>query len=85
VFSRHFGFVVDGEKNSLSLLDKFKEENHLAIDSLEVLKDLLEGVEKWTLQTVEKFGNKKECTRLLRKCQCRNEVYGIRDQGSAAF
>ena len=57
-------------QNVLSLLVKFKEENHLAIHSLEVLKDVREGMEKWNLlQTAEKFENKrKECKRLLEQC-----------------
>lgn len=57
-------------QNFLSLLDKLEEENHLAIDSLEVLKDLLEGMEKWNLlQTVEKFQNKrKDYKSLLEQC-----------------
>lgn len=54
----------------LSFLDKLEEEKHVAIDSLEVLKDLLEGIEKWNLlQMVKKFESKrKEYKSLLEQC-----------------
>lgn len=74
-------FLPHGCENNiqdvLSLLDKLEEENHLAIDSLVVLKDLLEGMEKWNLlEIVEKFENKRkeyksfleQCGRVLDEC-----------------
>jgi len=66
--------LPDGCENNiqdvLSLLTKLEEENRLGIDSLEVLKDLLERMGKWDLlQIVEKFENKrKEYKRLLEQC-----------------
>ena len=44
----------------ISLLTKMEEKNLLGIDRLNVLKDLLKGIEKWDLnQKVEKFENKR--------------------------
>ena len=68
---------VNNIQDVLSLLEKLEEQNHLAIDSLDVLKDLLEGLEKLNLlQIVEKFENKREeykiflehCGRVLDEC-----------------
>jgi len=58
-------FLPDGCENNiqdgLSLLIKLEEENQLGIDSLEVLKDLLERMGKWDLlQIVDKFENKRK-------------------------
>ena len=67
-------FLPNGCENNiqdvLSFLDKLEEEKHVAIDSLEVLKDLLEGIEKWNLlEMVKKFENKrKEYKTLLEHC-----------------
>ena len=67
-------FLPDGCEDDiqdvLSLLIKLQEENHLGIDSLDVLKDLLERMGKWNLlQAVEKFENKrKEYKSLLEQC-----------------
>ena len=74
-------FLPDGCENDiqdvLSLLIKLEEENKLGIDSLEVLKDLLDGMGKWNLlQRVEKFENKRieykslleQCGRVLDEC-----------------
>ena len=48
--------ITDG----ISLLTKMEEKNLLGIDRLNVLKDLLKGIEKWDLnQKVEKFENKR--------------------------
>ena len=68
-------FLPDGCESNiqdvLSLLIKLEEENQLGIDSLEVLKDLLERMEKWSLlEIVEKFENKrKEYKSLLEQCR----------------
>jgi len=67
-------FLPDGCENDiedvLSLLDKLEEEDHLAIDSLELLKDLLKEIDEWSLlQMVKKFENKrKEYKSLLEQC-----------------
>jgi len=67
-------FLPNGCENNiqdvLSFLDKLEEEKHVAIDSLEVLKDLLEGIEKWNLlEMVKKFESKrKEYKTLLEQC-----------------
>ena len=67
-------FLPDGCESNiqdvLSLLDKLEEENHLAIDSLAVLKDLLKQLDEWNLlQLVKKFENKRiEYKRSLQKC-----------------
>jgi len=67
-------FLPDGCENNikdvLSLLTKLEEENQLGVDSLGVLKDLLQRMGKWDLlQIVEKFENKrKEYKRLLEQC-----------------
>ena len=67
-------FLPDGCENNiqdvLSLLIKLEEEDKLGIDSLNVLKDLLERMGKWNLlHIVEKFENKrKEYKRLLEQC-----------------
>ena len=66
--------LPDGCENNiqdvLSLLTTLEEENQLGIDSLGVLKDLLERMGKWDLlQIVEKFENKrKEYKHLLEQC-----------------
>ena len=53
-------FLPDGCENDItdfiSLLTKLKEENLLGIDRLDVLKDLLKGIEKWDLfRRVQQF------------------------------
>ena len=68
-------FLPDGCENDdiqdvLSLLDKLEEENRLAIDSLELLKDLLKEINEWSLlRLVKKFENKRiDYKRLLEQC-----------------
>ena len=67
-------FLPDGCENDIQdvrlLLTKLEEEGQLGIDSLDVLKDLLERMGKWDLlQTVEKFEKKrKEYKCLLEQC-----------------
>lgn len=67
-------FLPDGCEDNiqdvLPLLIKLEEEDKLGIDSLDVLKDLLERMGKWNLlHKVEKFENKrKEYKRLLEQC-----------------
>ena len=53
-------FIPDGSEDDVidvsSLLTKLEEKNVLGIDCLDVLKDLLKGIEKWGLiRMVEKF------------------------------
>ena len=68
-------FLPDGCENDniqdvLTLLDKLEEGNRLAIDKLELLKDLLKEIDEWNLlQLVKKFENKrKDYKRLLEQC-----------------
>ncbi|XP_078383843.1 protein argonaute-2-like isoform X2 [Oculina patagonica] len=47
---------IEDINNSLSLFRKLEDHDHLEIDRLEVLKELLKGVEEWSLfQKVKKF------------------------------
>ena len=52
-------FLPDGSENiiqdALSLLNKLEEENHLGIDHLEVLKDLLKRRAKWNLLEIVEY------------------------------
>ncbi|KAL9984454.1 hypothetical protein ACROYT_G006747 [Oculina patagonica] len=70
------GLIVTGsESNIQDVLSMFKgleERNHLGIDRLEVLKDLLKGAGKWhLLELVEKFDIKrKEYNNLLEQICC---------------
>ena len=52
------------------MLDKLEEGNRLAIDKLELLKDLLKEINEWSLlRLVKKFENKrKDYKRLLEQC-----------------
>lgn len=75
-------FLPDGCENDniqdvLTLLDKLEEGNRLAIDKLELLKDLLKEIDEWNLlQLVKKFENKRKdykhllnhCGRVLGEC-----------------
>ena len=67
-------YLPDGCENDiqdvLSLLDKLEEEDQLGIDSLELLKDLLNEIDEWSLlQMAKKFENKrKEYKSLLEQC-----------------
>lgn len=75
-------FLPDGCENDniqdvLTLLDKLEEGNRLAIDKLELLKDLLKEINEWNLlQLVKKFENKRKdykhllnhCGRVLGEC-----------------
>ncbi len=48
-------------QNASSLFKELEKQNNLGIDDLDVLKDLLRGIEKWTLiDNVEKFEEKRK-------------------------
>ena len=70
------GLIVKGTESNiqdvLSLLKALEERNHLGIDRLEVLKDLLKGTGKWyLLEIIEKFDIKrKEYNSLLEQICC---------------
>ncbi|KAL9984456.1 hypothetical protein ACROYT_G006749 [Oculina patagonica] len=70
------GLIVTGSESNiqdvLSLFKGLEERNHLGIDRLEVLKDLLKGIGKWhLLELVEKFDIKrKEYNNLLEQICC---------------
>ena len=55
--------------DALSLFQELEEQNYLAIDKVELLKELLEGVKEWSLfQKVKKFEDKrKEYKELLKQ------------------
>ena len=47
--------------DALSLFQELEEQNYLAIDKVELLKELLEGVKEWSLfQKVKKFEDKRK-------------------------
>ena len=58
--------------DALSLFQELEEQNYLAIDKVELLKELLEGVREWSLfQKVKKFEDKrKEYKELLELISC---------------
>ena len=58
--------------DALSLFQELEEQNYLAIDRVELLKELLEGVKEWSLfQKVKKFEDKrKEYKELLELISC---------------
>lgn len=64
---RHIASRPENIPNALSLLRELEEQNNLAIDQVELLKDILRGVEEWSLiQKVRKFEEKrKEYNELL--------------------
>ena len=58
--------------DALSLFQELEEQNYLAIDKVDLLKELLEGVKEWSLfQKVKKFEDKrKEYKELLELISC---------------
>lgn len=67
------GLIAEGSETNiqdvLSLFKELEEQNNLAIDRLEVLKDLLKGIGKWNLlETVKNFEIKRKEFNSLLDC-----------------